>query len=142
MSELGFGPWRKANEDFLGTFETSYEHYEQRIGAPSTINMARGARYDTGACLGGCTFVLQMVCCMKRLPALPSTRRAARATTQVHATEVASLYHMAIEHFRGILGDVPCNYGRQPRRQHGAWHALRHRVMLAVSCGTHGMRRG
>jgi predicted aconitase with swiveling domain len=25
VSELGFGPWRKANEDFLATFERSYQ---------------------------------------------------------------------------------------------------------------------
>jgi hypothetical protein len=25
VSELGFGPWRKANEDFLATFECSYQ---------------------------------------------------------------------------------------------------------------------
>eukprot|EP00798_Chlamydomonas_sp_ICE-L_P011302 gene11302-18939_t len=36
VSELGIGPWRKANEEFLATFEASYAHYEQRIGAPSS----------------------------------------------------------------------------------------------------------
>lgn len=49
VSELGIGPWRKANEEFLATFDSSYLLYEQRIGAPSSINMASGTRYESGA---------------------------------------------------------------------------------------------
>lgn len=42
VSELGFGPWRKANEEFIATFENSYQLYEQRIGAPSSVDVATG----------------------------------------------------------------------------------------------------
>lgn len=42
MSEFGIGPWRKANEDFLATFESSYQLYEQRIGAPSSVDVVTG----------------------------------------------------------------------------------------------------
>jgi len=48
VSEFGIGPWRKANEEFVATFEPTYSLYEQRIGAPSSINMASGTRYATG----------------------------------------------------------------------------------------------
>lgn len=51
VSEFGFGPWRKANEEFVATFLPSYALFEQRIGAPSSINMATGNRYDNGAVL-------------------------------------------------------------------------------------------
>uniref|UniRef100_A0A383VL88 DUF1995 domain-containing protein n=1 Tax=Tetradesmus obliquus TaxID=3088 RepID=A0A383VL88_TETOB len=51
VSELGFGPWRKANEDFLATFERSYQLYEQRIGAPSSVDLRTGTRYASGAVL-------------------------------------------------------------------------------------------
>jgi hypothetical protein len=51
VSEFGVGPWRKANEEFVATFEPSYLLYEQRIGAPSSINMASGTRYESGAVL-------------------------------------------------------------------------------------------
>lgn len=43
MSEFGIGPWRKANEEFLATFEGSYQLTEQRIGAPSSVDVATGA---------------------------------------------------------------------------------------------------
>eukprot|EP00878_Enallax_costatus_P028830 GHUV01031180.1.p1 GENE.GHUV01031180.1~~GHUV01031180.1.p1 ORF type:complete len:283 (+),score=91.74 GHUV01031180.1:214-1062(+) len=49
VSELGFGPWRKANEDFIATFERSYQLYEQRVGAPSSVDLATGTRYVSGA---------------------------------------------------------------------------------------------
>lgn len=42
MSDLGVGPWRKANEEFLATFERSYQLYEQRIGAPSSVDIVTG----------------------------------------------------------------------------------------------------
>lgn len=45
MSELGFGPWRAANEAFIATFERSYQLYEQRIGAPSSVDLATGTRW-------------------------------------------------------------------------------------------------
>jgi hypothetical protein len=72
VSEFGIGPWRKANEDFLATFEKSYQLYEQRIGAPSSVDVATGgwlfgpgARCmcgdgggdDGGLCLGGTSCV-------------------------------------------------------------------------------------
>eukprot|EP00877_Chromochloris_zofingiensis_P004360 jgi/Chrzof1/13925/Cz08g18030.t1 len=48
VSEFGIGPWRKANEEFVATFEPSYQLFEQRIGAPSSINMANNSRYASG----------------------------------------------------------------------------------------------
>lgn len=42
VSEFGIGPWRKANEDFLATFECTYQLYEQRIGAPSSVDVVTG----------------------------------------------------------------------------------------------------
>ncbi|KAG1655004.1 hypothetical protein FOA52_008824 [Chlamydomonas sp. UWO 241] len=48
VSEFGIGPWRKANEEFLATFEQSYFLVEQRIGAPSSVNLASGGRYEDG----------------------------------------------------------------------------------------------
>ena len=48
MSEFGFGPWRVENEKFVGSFSTSYSLYEQRIGSPSSVNLARGSRYENG----------------------------------------------------------------------------------------------
>ncbi|KAF8066410.1 hypothetical protein HT031_002734 [Scenedesmus sp. PABB004] len=51
VSELGIGPWRKANEEFLATFEKPYELYELRIGAPSSVDLATGTRYANGAVL-------------------------------------------------------------------------------------------
>ncbi len=42
VSELGFGPWRAQNEAFIATFERSYQLYEQRIGAPSSVDVATG----------------------------------------------------------------------------------------------------
>jgi hypothetical protein len=51
VSEFGIGPWRKANEDFLATFEPTYALFEQRIGAPSSVNLARGSRYENGGVL-------------------------------------------------------------------------------------------
>lgn len=44
VSELGFGPWRKANEEFIATFKRSYQLYEQRIGAPSSVDVATGGQ--------------------------------------------------------------------------------------------------
>ncbi|KAI8462739.1 MAG: hypothetical protein J3K34DRAFT_446931 [Monoraphidium minutum] len=50
VSEFGILPWdRKANEEFVGGFASSYLLFEQRIGAPSSVNLARGTRYETGA---------------------------------------------------------------------------------------------
>ena len=50
VSEFGLLPWdRKANEEFVATFEATYALSEQRVGAPSSINMASGRRYDSGA---------------------------------------------------------------------------------------------
>jgi hypothetical protein len=50
VSEFGLLPWdRKANEEFVATLAPSYALYEQRIGAPSSVNLARGTRYETGA---------------------------------------------------------------------------------------------
>ena len=51
VSEFGIGPWKKANEEFLATFEPSYSLFEQRIGAPSSVNLARGSRYESGGVL-------------------------------------------------------------------------------------------
>jgi hypothetical protein len=48
VSELGIGPWRQANENFLATFTTSFQLYEQRIGAPSSVDIATGACTATG----------------------------------------------------------------------------------------------
>lgn len=31
----------QANEDFVATFERAYTTYEQRIGAPSSVNLVR-----------------------------------------------------------------------------------------------------
>jgi hypothetical protein len=42
---------RKANEEFVAQFFPSYCLYEQRIGAPSSVNLARGTRYESGAVL-------------------------------------------------------------------------------------------
>jgi len=45
VSEFGILPWdRKANEEFVARFEKTYSLYEQRIGAPSSVNLARGTR--------------------------------------------------------------------------------------------------
>ncbi len=41
----------QANEAFVGSFEPSYMLYEQRIGAPSSVNLAKGARYENGGVL-------------------------------------------------------------------------------------------
>lgn len=50
VSEFGILPWdRKANEEFVARFAPSYALYEQRVGAPSSVNLARGTRYETGA---------------------------------------------------------------------------------------------
>jgi hypothetical protein len=50
VSEFGILPWdRKANEEFVAGFALSYSLYEQRIGAPSSVNLARGTRYESGA---------------------------------------------------------------------------------------------
>ena len=51
VSEFGIGPWRKANEEFVASFEPSYCLFEQRIGAPSSVNLARGSRYENGGVL-------------------------------------------------------------------------------------------
>lgn len=52
VSEFGILPWdRKANEEFVAQFFPSYCLYEQRIGAPSSVNLARGTRYESGAVL-------------------------------------------------------------------------------------------
>lgn len=52
VSEFGILPWdRKANEEFVAKFSPSYYLNEQRVGAPSSINMASGRRYDSGAIL-------------------------------------------------------------------------------------------
>lgn len=48
MSEFGIGPWRVENEKFVASFENSYSLYEQRIGSPSSVNLARGSRYESG----------------------------------------------------------------------------------------------
>jgi hypothetical protein len=57
VSEFGIGPWRKANEDFLATFERSYQLYEQRIGAPSSVDVA------TGGWLAAVGYCLHHCCC-------------------------------------------------------------------------------
>lgn len=50
VSEFGILPWdRKANEEFVARWAPSYALYEQRIGAPSSVNLARGTRYESGA---------------------------------------------------------------------------------------------
>ncbi|GBF94850.1 hypothetical protein Rsub_08022 [Raphidocelis subcapitata] len=52
VSEFGILPWdRKANEEFVASFFPAYALFEQRIGAPSSVNLARGTRYETGAVL-------------------------------------------------------------------------------------------
>ena len=51
VSDFGIGPWRKANEEFVACFEPSYCLFEQRIGAPSSVNLARGSRYENGGVL-------------------------------------------------------------------------------------------
>lgn len=48
MSEFGIGPWRVENEKFIATFVMSYALYEQRIGSPSSVNLAIGSRYESG----------------------------------------------------------------------------------------------
>lgn len=40
VSDFGFGPWKKAAMDFLGTFTPSYRLVEQRIGAPGQTHTA------------------------------------------------------------------------------------------------------
>jgi len=48
VSDFGFGPWKKAADDFLNTFEKSYTLVEQRIGAPSSLSFQDGKRYSDG----------------------------------------------------------------------------------------------
>jgi len=42
VSDFGFGPWRKRNEDFVAKFDAVYSLTEQRIGAASTLDPATG----------------------------------------------------------------------------------------------------
>lgn len=39
ISDFGFGPWRKAADDFLATFEPSYALKEKRIGSPGAAGL-------------------------------------------------------------------------------------------------------
>ncbi len=39
ISDFGFGPWRKAADDFLATFEPSYALKEKRIGSPGAARL-------------------------------------------------------------------------------------------------------
>ncbi|KAI7838107.1 hypothetical protein COHA_008115 [Chlorella ohadii] len=48
ISDFGFGPWRKAADDFLATFEPSYALKEKRIGSPGTVDAATGTRFVSG----------------------------------------------------------------------------------------------
>ncbi|KAK9819742.1 hypothetical protein WJX72_001819 [[Myrmecia] bisecta] len=48
VSDFGIGPWKRAAMDFLATFRDSFLLAEQRIGAPGSIDMARGDRYNSG----------------------------------------------------------------------------------------------
>lgn len=48
VSDFGFGPWRKAAEDFLASFVPSYCLKEKRIGSPGTVDAATGTRFVSG----------------------------------------------------------------------------------------------
>lgn len=48
ISDFGFGPWRKAADDFLATFALSYCLKEKRIGSPGTVDAATGTRFVSG----------------------------------------------------------------------------------------------
>ena len=53
ISDFGIGPWKKAADDFLGTFEQSYSLKERRIGSPGACHFAElrwvTLRPDSGA---------------------------------------------------------------------------------------------
>ncbi|GMH33790.1 hypothetical protein BSKO_01624 [Bryopsis sp. KO-2023] len=51
ISDFGFGPWKKAADDFLNTFENTYLLTEQRIGSPGSIDPVTGQRFITGGVL-------------------------------------------------------------------------------------------
>ena len=42
VSDFGFGPWRKRNEEFVAKFKAVYSLTEQRIGAASTLDPVTG----------------------------------------------------------------------------------------------------
>ncbi|KAL4421315.1 hypothetical protein ABPG75_010606 [Micractinium tetrahymenae] len=48
VSDFGFGPWRKAADDFLATFVPSFCLKEKRIGSPGTVDAATGTRFVSG----------------------------------------------------------------------------------------------
>eukprot|EP00210_Caulerpa_lentillifera_P004165 g3971.t1 len=49
ISDFGFGPWKKAAEEFLNKFDRTYFHKEQRIGSAGSVDPSSGRRYITGA---------------------------------------------------------------------------------------------
>lgn len=49
VSDFGFGPWKKAAEEFLGKFERTYFLKEQRVGSPGSVDPSTGQRYVSGA---------------------------------------------------------------------------------------------
>lgn len=42
------GPWKRAAEDFLATFQPTYVLKEKRIGSPGTVDAATGTRFASG----------------------------------------------------------------------------------------------
>lgn len=48
ISDFGIGPWRKAADDFLATFEPTYCLKEKRIGSPGSVDVATGTRFVSG----------------------------------------------------------------------------------------------
>ncbi|KAI3423940.1 hypothetical protein D9Q98_009774 [Chlorella vulgaris] len=48
ISDFGIGPWKRAAEDFLATFQPTYVLKEKRIGSPGTVDAATGTRFASG----------------------------------------------------------------------------------------------
>lgn len=51
ISDFGIGPWKKAADDFLNTFQNVYALTEQRVGSPGSIDPASGQRFVNGGVL-------------------------------------------------------------------------------------------
>lgn len=49
VSDFGFGPWKKAADEFLKQFEESYVLKEQRVGSPGSVDPTTGQRYINGS---------------------------------------------------------------------------------------------
>ena len=56
VSDFGFGPWRRAAEDFLARFAPTYSLEEYRVGSPGTLNPVT---MEAGGGTGGVVRVLR-----------------------------------------------------------------------------------